>query len=149
MSYEAGRHRRRTYSTLITLSQDYTLGFVPMAKRKKNDLDDGHYSDETFEPKAKKKISNTVNKTRQRSTKKRLVQSSDDEFSGGSSDPGLTVISSPHAPSLHVVSEPIFMGKSLLEWFAGVRETRSMPWRKPYNPDHSPEERAQRAYEVL
>ena len=54
----------------------------------------------------------------------------------------------PHAASMHVVTDPEPVREALLEWYGKVHESRGMPWRKPYNPDLSAEERAQRAYEV-
>lgn len=38
---------------------------------------------------------------------------------------------------------------ALLAWYKTVHDTRGMPWRRPYDPNLGPEERAQRAYEVL
>lgn len=54
----------------------------------------------------------------------------------------------PHAANLHVVTDPEPIRGALLQWYGKVHESRGMPWRKPYNPNLSGEERAQRAYEV-
>ncbi|KAH9923296.1 DNA glycosylase [Amylocystis lapponica] len=54
----------------------------------------------------------------------------------------------PHSASIHVIARPRPLQDALLQWYAGVHETRAMPWRKPYNPTATAEERAQRAYEV-
>ncbi|KAF8634840.1 hypothetical protein AX17_004090 [Amanita inopinata Kibby_2008] len=53
-----------------------------------------------------------------------------------------------HAKSLHVIQNAYDMRNALLVWFAGVHDTREMPWRKRYNPSLTPDEQAQRAYEV-
>ncbi|TFK49420.1 DNA glycosylase [Heliocybe sulcata] len=54
----------------------------------------------------------------------------------------------PHAVTLHEVAEAYNIRVALLRWYDKVHEVRGMPWRKPYNPEFGPEERAQRAYEV-
>lgn len=54
----------------------------------------------------------------------------------------------PHKLSTHAISTPGPLRVALLEWYAGVHETRGMPWRKRYNPSLGRDGRAQRAYEV-
>lgn len=61
---------------------------------------------------------------------------------------GHSVAAAPHAASRHVISDPMPPRKALLNWYAGVHESRGMPWRKPYNPTLDRDQRAQRAYEV-
>jgi hypothetical protein len=41
------------------------------------------------------------------------------------------------------------MRTALLQWFATVKDSRGMPWRKPSDFSQTPEERSQRAYEVM
>ena len=53
-----------------------------------------------------------------------------------------------HLVSQHTISDPIPLRNALLQWYSGVHENRGMPWRKPYNPNLTMEERSQRAYEV-
>ena len=53
-----------------------------------------------------------------------------------------------HPKSLHDLHHVSEARKALLQWFAGVHDAREMPWRKPFNPNLSPERRNQRAYEV-
>lgn len=53
-----------------------------------------------------------------------------------------------HPMSLHIVASADGIRDALLQWYSRVHMSRVMPWRKPYNPSHSPEERSQRAYEV-
>lgn len=53
-----------------------------------------------------------------------------------------------HAVSTHVISTAVPIREALLTWYAGVHESRGMPWRKPYDEKLGPDERAQRAYEV-
>ena len=54
----------------------------------------------------------------------------------------------PHPVSLHVLSRPEQPRKALLDWYGGVHASRGMPWRKPFDPTWSQEQKAQRAYEV-
>lgn len=53
-----------------------------------------------------------------------------------------------HPKSLHDLHHVREVREALLRWFAGVHGAREMPWRKQFNPNLSPEERNQRAYEV-
>ncbi|KAF8662369.1 hypothetical protein AX16_001174 [Volvariella volvacea WC 439] len=53
-----------------------------------------------------------------------------------------------HFSSLHMISSPQECRTALLRWYSDVEDARGMPWRKPYNPNLGPEEKAQRAYEV-
>ena len=55
----------------------------------------------------------------------------------------------PHSRTTHVIQDASSMRVALLKWYDTVHETRGMPWRKVYDPKLGPEERAQRAYEVL
>ncbi|KIM42337.1 hypothetical protein M413DRAFT_444760 [Hebeloma cylindrosporum] len=54
----------------------------------------------------------------------------------------------PHSKSVHTISSPAMVRSALLAWYKTVRDTRGMPWRRPYDANLGPEERAQRAYEV-
>jgi A/G-specific adenine glycosylase len=53
-----------------------------------------------------------------------------------------------HTSATHIISAPEPLRVALLEWYAGVHETRGMPWRKPYDSTLGRDGRAQRAYEV-
>jgi A/G-specific adenine glycosylase len=53
-----------------------------------------------------------------------------------------------HSRSSHDIQSPDSIRAALLRWYAGVHASRGMPWRKPHDPSHGIEERAQRAYEV-
>ena len=55
---------------------------------------------------------------------------------------------SPHAQSSHIIQSPAPIRVALLKWYETVKDTRGMPWRKPFDPTLGPEERSQRAYEV-
>jgi len=54
-----------------------------------------------------------------------------------------------HLTTRHIIdNDRGAMQGALLQWYEGVCEIRGMPWRKSYNAAATPEERAQRAYEV-
>lgn len=53
-----------------------------------------------------------------------------------------------HPKSLHDIHHVREVREALLRWFAGVHGIREMPWRKQFDPNMSPKERNQRAYEV-
>ena len=53
-----------------------------------------------------------------------------------------------HALSRHTITSVESICAALLDWYAGVHESRGMPWRKPYDPSLGRDERSQRAYEV-
>lgn len=54
----------------------------------------------------------------------------------------------PHSRSSHIIGSSGPIRLALLEWYKTVHDIRGMPWRKPYDPNKGPDERAQRAYEV-
>jgi len=56
---------------------------------------------------------------------------------------------SPHSKSLHLIGSPGPMRTALLQWYATVRDSRGMPWRKSPKLSRDPEQRPQRAYEVM
>ena len=56
---------------------------------------------------------------------------------------------SPHSKSLHLIGSPGPMRTALLQWYATVRDSRGMPWRKSPKLSRDPEQRSQRAYEVM
>jgi len=80
---------------------------------------------------------------------KRIAEAVDGSSTGSTrqehSDPPM---SRSHPKFLHKIQDVNSVREALLRWFAGVHDSRAMPWRKRYNPHLSPEERAQRAYEV-
>jgi A/G-specific adenine glycosylase len=68
----------------------------------------------------------------------------------GQTQPELTTgeAGNAHPVSQHVLSEHRPLQKALLEWYATVHDARGMPWRKPFDPSWTAEQKAQRAYEV-
>jgi len=61
----------------------------------------------------------------------------------------IAVRDSSHSKTLHLIRSPGPMRTALLKWFTTVRDSRAMPWRKPSNLFQDPEQRSQRAYEVM
>ncbi|KAH8835960.1 DNA glycosylase [Flagelloscypha sp. PMI_526] len=60
-------------------------------------------------------------------------------------------IATPHAARTHIraqIHTPSALVDALILWYNGISTRRGMPWRKPWDPDLSEDERAQRAYEV-
>ena len=53
-----------------------------------------------------------------------------------------------HSVYMHKIDDPAPMRAALLAWYDGVSTSRGMPWRKPFRPEATRDERAQRAYEV-
>ncbi|KAL1747396.1 DNA glycosylase [Schizophyllum fasciatum] len=62
--------------------------------------------------------------------------------------PQTRTVSARHSVSLHQLTGAAPMRVALLAWYDGVSTSRGMPWRKPFRPEATPDERAQRAYEV-
>ena len=60
----------------------------------------------------------------------------------------INIGSPPHSKSSHIIGSSGPIRLALLEWYKTVHDIRGMPWRKPYDPNQGPDERAQRAYEV-
>ncbi|KAA1476577.1 DNA glycosylase [Dentipellis sp. KUC8613] len=118
--------------------------------RKKRKLSDDEYasdaSSSSFEP-TKPKRAQPQGKKQLVKRKKRASNDTDDEaLDDGALESSITLPL--HPQSLHTISSAEAMRNALTEWYSRVHEDRGMPWRKPYNPDFGPEERAQRAYEV-
>ena len=113
-----------------------------MAKRARqvkddSDYDQGFESDASFAPAAKRA------RSRPKTTRtKQGVKASKSQLAEAS------VEGPRHPVSRHTIADPEPLRCALLKWYAGVHESRGMPWRKPYDPTWGPEERAQRAYEV-
>ena len=61
----------------------------------------------------------------------------------------ISLDSPPHSSSSHTIESSVPIRLALLEWYKTVHDIRGMPWRKSYDPTQGPNERAQRAYEVL
>jgi A/G-specific adenine glycosylase len=80
-----------------------------------------------------------------RKTKPKLLSNGDKDLVSVKHGP-----TAPHSHTRHVIDAGTAEGaaKALLEWYAGVHESRGMPWRKPFNPEWTNAERGQRAYEV-
>ena len=74
--------------------------------------------------------------------KPRIIASDDDFRDEAETQPR------PHTVSIHLINAPGPLRVALLKWYAGVHETRGMPWRKQYDPLLGRDGRAQRAYEV-
>lgn len=74
--------------------------------------------------------------------KKNSIKSDQEE----ASDVGVSFLRHPN--SIHIISSASAVRRALLKWYASVHTSRGMPWRKPYDPTLSVDERAQRAYEV-
>lgn len=60
----------------------------------------------------------------------------------------LEVRDSMHPRSQHSIQSVGPVRSALLQWFVSVRDSRGMPWRKPFSLSERFEDRAQRAYEV-
>ncbi|EGN92517.1 hypothetical protein SERLA73DRAFT_164044 [Serpula lacrymans var. lacrymans S7.3] len=113
-----------------------------MGKRSRLSEDD--YSEDSsgsYVPARKKLAKGKVSTTRKFSQKSSKDRETRDK------EPSTNTEAS-HSTSLHVIINPVPLRSALLEWYDKVHELRGMPWRKPYNPSLSREERAQRAYEV-
>ncbi|SJL15645.1 uncharacterized protein ARMOST_19149 [Armillaria ostoyae] len=103
-----------------------------MGKRRRVESDDDFFQDESdsdYGPSMKKRKAAVP--------RKQLAMPSSAEYSND------------HSKSQHVISNADEICDALLRWYSGVHATRGMPWRKVYDPNLGPEERAQRAYEVL
>jgi A/G-specific adenine glycosylase len=61
----------------------------------------------------------------------------------------ISIDSPPHSRSSHIIESSGPIRLALLEWYKTVHDIRGMPWRKSYDPTQGPDERAQRAYEVV
>lgn len=88
------------------------------------------------------KGSSSLGNTAKRQPKKRKSSVSKD-------DDETEMTARPHSAALHSLQNEKVqqLRATMLEWFAEVRDLRGMPWRRPAM-DVSPEEQAQRAYEV-
>ncbi|KIY45065.1 DNA glycosylase [Fistulina hepatica ATCC 64428] len=113
-----------------------------MPKRAHNRVDDEDYSfggldassDDAYEEHPRK------------SSSRRRVQRS--QATSGTADTS-DALSVPHSSKMHVIDAPDPIRIALLAWYDGVHEVRGMPWRKPFKPNATPDERAQRAYEAI
>ncbi len=109
-----------------------------------NELTD--QSDVSFTPMTTKKRTKSSKDTS--SKRRRTSKSKEPPKTGTSLRDEIATSSKPHAMSDHVITDASPLQKALLAWYAGVHEARGMPWRKPYNPAFTLDQRAQRAYEV-
>ena len=94
-------------------------------------------------------------KPARKKAKTRHISDSDDEYVDQAVEEadinvGSTPVSFQHSEQVHVLSasKQEVIRTALLEWFNTVRDTRGMPWRKPWTSGLSPAARSQRAYEV-
>ncbi|KAL1704787.1 DNA glycosylase [Schizophyllum commune] len=94
-------------------------------------------SDYVSKPVLNKRKAKAAPKTR---TKKVKVDSEDKSET--------RTLSVQHSVSMHKIDDPAPMRAALLAWYDGVSTSRGMPWRKPFRPESTRDERAQRAYEV-
>ena len=93
------------------------------------------YSDDA----SKKKISKSRSKKRIRKV----------HASSSSVTHEISIDGSPHSRSSHIIESSGPIRLALLKWYKTVHDIRGMPWRKSYDPTQGPDERAQRAYEVV
>lgn len=114
-----------------------------MAKRRRTELEQ---EEEEYLPGAHtsktSKRSRDTSKQPNRREKKSSLESDQEEASA------VCVPSLRHPNSIHIISSASGVRRALLKWYASVHTSRGMPWRKPYDPTLSVDERAQRAYEV-
>jgi A/G-specific adenine glycosylase len=113
-----------------------------MAKRRVSSDDLSSDEEYTSAPSARK-----ARKAKQQPAKKKQKTTTPDDCPDATND-DIVTHTRPHASSTHTISAPKLLRVALLEWYAGVHETRGMPWRKPYDPSLGHDGRAQRAYEV-
>jgi A/G-specific adenine glycosylase len=95
------------------------------------------YSDDA----SKKKISSSKPRSKKRIRKVHASSSSVTHE--------ISIDNPPHSRSSHIIESPGPIRLALLEWYKTVHDIRGMPWRKSYDPTQGPDERAQRAYEVV
>jgi A/G-specific adenine glycosylase len=118
-----------------------------MAKRKHSDdgyrTGDGDSSASSWMPSKK-----PIKSRRSRTNPTRRTKTTHSDFSDDHQTSSQCIGKNTHAVSVHLITSPIPVGASLLDWYAGVHESRGMPWRKPNDPLIGPDGRAQRAYEV-
>jgi A/G-specific adenine glycosylase len=120
-----------------------------MAKRKLASKDyntgdeDSCSSASTWNP-SKKRVKGRGRRTKQ----KGIADHSSSVYVHDGQENLTSVAQSKHAASRHDIVSPASISMALLEWYAGVHESRGMPWRKPYDNSLDPDGRAQRAYEV-
>ncbi|PPQ87673.1 hypothetical protein CVT25_011440 [Psilocybe cyanescens] len=109
-----------------------------------NPIEDSESEDASFVPKTKVP---TRKKRKVTATQpKKPVNASPSQISDAQES---DVYDAPRHPKFtHIVVSPAPMRKSLLGWYKTVHDTRGMPWRRSYDPNLGPDERAQRAYEV-
>lgn len=105
-----------------------------------NSGEDSDFQDASFSKKTKKRVK------KQHAKKKAVVGPRSVDVDTVDTDTQIHV--STHSKSTHTIGSPGPMRVALLLWYRTVHDTRRMPWRKPYDPSCSAEERAQRAYEV-
>lgn len=144
-------------SRRVNFSRSYTyhhLLYSPalyMARKRVPQSEDDYsdHSDDAYEPGPSqvpkvRRAKHTVK--RRKHTSSVLADVSDGSKSGIMSED--VSLSRSHTITVHTITEVEPLREALLDWYAGVHETRGMPWRKPYDPSLNDDERAQRAYEV-
>jgi A/G-specific adenine glycosylase len=117
-----------------------------MGKRRHSDSED--YDDEDY---ATSKRTAKTSKIRPKTAPKKKTKTNECfPIESESQQSQILVTSPPHDSSLHIInaSTSSTMQSSLLEWFDKVRDSRGMPWRKPFDASLNSEQRTQRAYEV-
>lgn len=128
-----------------------------MPKRRVQSSDDENYDSESeedfYEPRQKKARAAPGNSSRAKGAAKTSslqpktpVPLSTAQDPAGRSEASLPI----HLISSHVISATAAdnITASLVTWYARVHATRGMPWRKPFDPAWTADERGQRAYEV-
>ncbi|KAK7451136.1 hypothetical protein VKT23_012813 [Stygiomarasmius scandens] len=112
-------------------------------RRRRSDSDDSDYDDLDY--------SNSSTRAKHRQVKSKNPAQKKTKSTTAASATETDASPAPrHAKSLHIIDVPTSFGiqSSLVEWFDDVRDSRGMPWRKPFDEKLGREERAQRAYEV-
>lgn len=117
-----------------------------MTKRRvlSEDLSSGDDYDEASPPPVRQRTSKTSKTSRKSQPAKKRVKVTNDQ----SDVEEVLAQARPHPFSNHTIASPNPMRAALLTWYAGVHETRGMPWRKPFDASLGRDGRAQRAYEV-
>ncbi|KAJ7770504.1 hypothetical protein B0H16DRAFT_1306809 [Mycena metata] len=110
------------------------------AESSDDDLSDS--GDEFNASKTRKKSFSTTQRSKKRT--KRDLDAVNDDVSA--TPPSCSL----HSKWIHVMkpAEVPSIRAALVQWYSTVHSSRSMPWRKPYDPTLDRDDRAQRAYEV-
>ncbi|KAH9849610.1 DNA glycosylase [Lenzites betulinus] len=119
-------------------------------KRKADPSDSGsEYEDAPYEKKKPRKtVTARKPQTKAKAKRRESRDASSDSESDQNPESAEMLPIRPHASAIHVLSSPGPSRDALWKWYDDVRDTRGMPWRKPYQHTWDAEAKAQRAYEV-